>query len=221
MSNHFHEFVSLALIHLLAVIAPGPDFAVTVRQSVRHGRWAGVQVAIGIGAGISVHVLYTLLGVGALLHANALLMTATRMLGASYLLYLVFSFLRGAGRSSSAGKLEGTGTASALGWRRSFLLGFVTNATNPKATLFFLAIFTTVVSAGTPLKVQVLYGIWMCLVNASWFVLVSVLFTQQAVRDRFLRMGGWLEGMMALVFLVFAGRLLWEVASNLPLLVGE
>lgn len=221
MSDHFHEFVSLALIHLLAVIAPGPDFAVTVRQSVRHGRWAGVQVAIGIGAGISVHVLYTLLGVGALLHANALLMTVTRILGATYLLYLVYSFLRSAGRSSSTGKLDDAGNPAALGWRRSFLLGFITNATNPKATLFFLSIFTTVVSAGTPLKVQVLYGIWMCLVNAGWFVLVSVLFTQQAVRDRFLRMGGWLEGAMAMVFLGFAGRLLWEVASSLPLFLDQ
>ena len=221
MGDYSNEFISLAIIHLLAVIAPGPDFAVTVRQSIRHGRWAGIQVAIGIGAGISVHVLYTLLGVGALLHANALLMIATKILGATYLLYLALSFLRNAGRSNPAEDINDGEAASALGWRRSFLLGFITNATNPKATLFFLAIFTTVVSAATPLKVQVLYGIWMCLVNAGWFVLVSVLFTQQVVRDRFLRMGGWLEGGMALVFLVFAGRLFWEVASSYPLFTGQ
>ena len=44
---------------------------------------------------------------------------------------------------------------------KAFLLGFLTNATNPKATLFFLAIFTTVVSEQTPLKIQALYGIWL------------------------------------------------------------
>ena len=61
-SNYLGEFLALATIHFLAVVAPGPDFAVTIRQSVRFGRWVGICTALGIGAGISVHVLYTLLG---------------------------------------------------------------------------------------------------------------------------------------------------------------
>lgn len=67
MTGYMGEFIALAVIHFLAVMAPGPDFAVTTRQSVRHGRSAGIGTAIGIGAGISVHVIYTLLGVGALM----------------------------------------------------------------------------------------------------------------------------------------------------------
>ncbi|BCQ67846.1 hypothetical protein PEQA60_18360 [Pseudomonas sp. Eqa60] len=62
LSNYLGEFLALALVHFLAVVAPGPDFAVTIRQSVRFGRMTGVCTALGIGAGISVHVLYTLLG---------------------------------------------------------------------------------------------------------------------------------------------------------------
>ena len=213
MSVYYPEFLSLALIHFLAVIAPGPDFAVTVRQSVRKGRRAGIWVAIGIGAGISVHVLYTLLGVGALLHAKPSLMTLAKVAGAGYLLYLVFSFLRSAKQVKPVVDIA-AGAASEDGAWRSFALGFMTNATNPKATLFFLAIFTTVVSAATPLKVQALYGAWMCLVNAGWFVLVGVLFAQPGVRQIFLRMGGRLEAIMALVFFGFALRLLWEVAGT-------
>ena len=213
MSAYYPEFLSLALIHFLAVIAPGPDFAVTVRQSVRKGRRAGIWVAIGIGAGISVHVLYTLLGVGALLHANPSAMALAKVAGAGYLLYLVFAFLRSAKREEPVVDVA-AGAATEDGAWRSFVLGFMTNATNPKATLFFLAIFTTVVSAATPLKVQALYGAWMCLVNAGWFVLVSVLFAQPGVRQRFLRMGGRLEAIMALVFFGFASRLLWDVAGT-------
>ena len=212
MTSYFPEFMSLALIHLLAVIAPGPDFAVTVRQSVREGRLAGMWVAIGIGAGISVHVLYTLLGVGALLHTHPSLMVVAKLAGAAYLLYLVFSFLRSAGKQVPVVDLA-PDALSHGGARRSFALGFMTNATNPKATLFFLAIFTTVVSATTPLKIQVLYGVWMCLVNAGWFVLVSLLFARPGIRQKFLRLGGRLEAFMALVFLAFALRLLWDVGS--------
>ncbi len=57
-----HEFLTLALIHFMAVILPGPDFVITVRQSVRYGYLIGCLTAIGIGVGISVHVFIPLLG---------------------------------------------------------------------------------------------------------------------------------------------------------------
>src|SRR5690625_7077812 len=88
MSHYLSEFISLALIHFLAVVAPGPDFAVTVRQSLVFGRRAGVLTAVGIGAGISVHVLYTLLGFGALMHTTPWLMRGAELIGSLYLLYL-------------------------------------------------------------------------------------------------------------------------------------
>ncbi|PAS97992.1 MAG: hypothetical protein BSR46_12780 [Candidatus Dactylopiibacterium carminicum] len=99
--------------------------------------------------------------------------------------------------------------------RGAFLTGFMTNATNPKATLFFLAAFTTVVSDSTPLAVQALYGLWMCLVNASWFVLVSLVFSRATVRQRFLKSGHWFERAMGVVILGFAARLLF-VALDYP-----
>lgn len=101
MTGYMGEFVALALIHFLAVVAPGPDFAVTIRQSVRHGRSAGVGTALGIGAGISVHVVYTLLGVGALMHTTPWLLQVASWLGAAYLLYLGILFIRQAGRQTT------------------------------------------------------------------------------------------------------------------------
>ncbi|PAS97993.1 MAG: hypothetical protein BSR46_12785 [Candidatus Dactylopiibacterium carminicum] len=94
LASYWHEFLGLALIHFLAVVAPGPDFAVTVRQSLRHGTRAGALTALGIGAGISVHVAYTLLGVSALMHTSAWALLAARIVGGLYLIYLGFNFLR-------------------------------------------------------------------------------------------------------------------------------
>lgn len=88
------------------------------------------------------------------------------------------------------------------------MTGFLTNATNPKATLFFLAIFTTVISASTPLKVQALYGVWMCCVNALWFVIVALFFSSPRVRLLFMRMGHWFERTMGVILILFAGRLI-------------
>ena len=104
------------------------------------------------------------------------------------------------------------GCANVMTLRQSFLQGFLTNATNPKATLFFLAVFTTMVSAETPLSVQVLYGIWMCLANAVWFVVVGLVFSSARVRRHFLRASCWIERAMGGLLIIFSARLLWECA---------
>jgi len=208
-TQYLHEFIALATIHFLAVVAPGPDFAVTIRQSVRFGRMVGLVTAIGIGAGISVHVLYTLLGVGALMHSAPWLLNIAKLIGGGYILYLGINLLRSKPQGTQADitpqQPDNTPRQSLL---KAFSTGFLTNATNPKATLFFLAIFTTVVSASTPLKIQALYGLWMCSINALWFILVSLLFSSQRVRQAFLKMGHWFERSMGVVLILFAGRLM-------------
>jgi len=208
-SPYWGEFLALAVIHFLAVVAPGPDFAVAVRQSVRFGRKAGIYTSLGIGAGISVHVIYTLIGVGALLHTTPWLMTTAKWLGAAYIFYLGVKFL--ASKPGSAGGVvtEGNPEAAQQSPRQAFVIGFMTNATNPKATLFFLAVFTTIVSAQTPLPVQLLYGVWMCVVNAAWFVLVSVAFSTAAVRQKFLSASHWFERVMGVLLIGFALRLVF------------
>ncbi len=207
LHQYWAEFLTLAVVHLLAVIAPGPDFAVAVRQTVRFGRRTGIYTALGIGAGMSVHVIYTLIGVAALLNATPWLMKAARWIGAAYIFYLGIRFLLSKPGSDSSAVEAGAPVAAVQTPGRSFAIGFMTNATNPKATLFFLAVFTTLVSAQTPLPVQALYGLWMCLVNAAWFVLVSVALSAAAVRQRFLRASHWFERLMGVLLIGFAIRL--------------
>ncbi|MCC5903495.1 MAG: LysE family transporter [Halomonas sp.] len=211
--DYLGEFLALAAIHFLAVVAPGPDFAITIRQSVLYGRRVGIATAVGIGAGISVHVIYTLLGVGALMHTTPWLLSAAELVGGAYLLYLGIMFIRQAGKHTTGLALDAAAETGARSFRQSFALGFLTNATNPKATLFFLAVFTTVVSDSTPLRIQMLYGGWMCLVNAGWFVLVSFVFTSPPVRERFLRIGHWFERLMGLLLIAFSMRLLWGIGG--------
>lgn len=215
MPPFLSEFLSLALIHFLAVVAPGPDFAVTVRQSLAFGRRAGIYTALGIGVGISVHVFYTLLGFGALMHTSPWLMRAAELVGSAYLLYLGASFLSHADAQSPSEAITAVRTfAQAQTAARSFAIGFFTNATNPKATVFFLAVFTTIVSSQTPLLIQASYGLWMCLVNGLWFVLVSLVFTQDTIRLRFLKKRALIERVIGVLLIIFALRLLWTLYQS-------
>jgi len=204
------EFLAVAALHLLAVALPGPDFAVILRQSLHFGRRIGMLTALGIGAGISVHVLYSLIGVAALLQSSAWLMRTAELLGACWLLYLGIVFIR---PSKPPTQTADNHKASANHPARAFGLGFMTNATNPKAPLFFLALFTSVVGSETPLSVRLLYGLWMCLATALWFVLVSVLFTQETLRQRFLRLSRTLETAMGFLLIAFSLRLFWQVLN--------
>ena len=77
---YFNEFLLLAIIHFLAVVAPGPDFAVVVQQSISYGRKIGAITALGIGAGISVHVIYTILGFGLLIQTNAIVFNTVKII---------------------------------------------------------------------------------------------------------------------------------------------
>jgi len=214
-----NEFLTLAVVHLLAVAAPGPDFAVTVRQCLRFGRKAGIGVALGIGAGMSVHVVYTLLGVSAILHATPWLMGLAEVLGGGYLLYLAISFIRQSMRAQPtdpALQESGTGGAAVMSFRKSFAIGFIANVLNPKASLFFLAVFTTLISPATPLTVQIFYGAWICLINAVWFVFVSVVFTRSQVRQVFLRAGRWVDLAVGSLLGAFSLRLFWGVLNRQP-----
>jgi threonine/homoserine/homoserine lactone efflux protein len=88
------EFMTVALVHLLAVASPGPDFAVVVRESVTQGRRVGSWTALGVGCGIFVHVAYSLLGIGLIVSQSIVLFNLFKWLAAGYLLYLGWRALR-------------------------------------------------------------------------------------------------------------------------------
>ena len=91
---YWSEFLTVALIHLLAVASPGPDFAIVVRESVGYGRRAGLFTAFGVGTGILVHVTYSLLGIGLIVSQSIVLFNALKWLAAAYLLYIGIKALR-------------------------------------------------------------------------------------------------------------------------------
>ncbi|MEX2131976.1 MAG: LysE family transporter [Pseudohongiellaceae bacterium] len=199
------EFLTIAIAHLLAVASPGPDFALVLRQSAAHGRTAGLWTSAGIAVGILVHVSYCLLGVAVLLASSENLFTAMKLIAAAYLLYLGVTAVRDSFHVAATALTE-TASRSLLP-RQLFLNGFITNGLNPKATLFFLALFTVVISRTTPLPVQILYGIYLSAATFCWFAALSSLLGQDRVRSLVLKSGGWFERAMGIVLIGLALQL--------------
>ncbi len=202
---YWTEFITIAAAHLFAVASPGPDFAVVLRQSVTGGTTTGVWTSFGVGSGILVHVAYCLLGVALLLARYPLLFNGMKYLAAAYLFYLGAQAIRASLRSQSIADPVPAETSTEP--RRAFVLGFLTNGLNPKATLFFLALFTVVISPTTPLSVQVLYGLYLALATFAWFAMLSACLGRRRVRDWIQRAGVWFERGMGTVLIALAAQI--------------
>lgn len=199
------EFLTIALVHLLAVASPGPDFAMVLRQSIVSGRRPAIYTSIGIGAGILVHVCYCLLGLGLVISRSVMLFNLVKLVGAVYLLYVGWQSLRA--RPAAADDLDCRTEAPRLPAARALRIGFLTNVLNPKATLFFLSLFSLVIKPETPLWAQLLYGLYMAVATGLWFSALSILLTRPAVRGFFSRFGHWAERVMGAVLLALGVRL--------------
>jgi threonine/homoserine/homoserine lactone efflux protein len=205
---YWAQFLKIAVAHLLAVASPGPDFAMVVRQSVTHGRRAAIWTSFGIGSAILLHVTYAVLGIGILLRANPFAFTIVKFVGAGYLAWIGVKGLmsrprRGLGDAPAGAQAALSGPAEPSAGA-AWTTGFLTNAFNPKVTLFFVAIFASVVDPATPRMVQAGYGLWMSASTMAWFAMVSLFLTREDVRSAFLKGGHWIDRAMGAVLLGLA-----------------
>ncbi|WP_432219653.1 LysE family translocator [Pseudomonas kribbensis] len=182
------EWIVVITITLLACISPGPDFALVSRNGLLLSRRAGVLTAMGIGLGVLVHVGYTLLGLGLVLQQSPWLFNALKLAGAAYLVYLGIKMLR------SRPDIQQPDTAPpALSDLAALRSGFLTNALNPKTSIFIVSLFMGVVRPDTGLPVQMAYGVFIAGAHVLWFSLVALCFSAGRVREKLLAARQWID----------------------------
>jgi threonine/homoserine/homoserine lactone efflux protein len=120
--------VAFLAVAIVVIVSPGPDFALTVHNTVARGRRAGLATSFGVVSGQLLWGIATALGLSALLVASQPLFTALRIAGAAYLIWLGIQALRG----RHAGLTERSGSG--------FRQGFLSNAGNPKMAIFFTSL---------------------------------------------------------------------------------
>lgn len=208
--DHF-ELYSVAIITVLAVISPGPDFAMVSKMALLNGRKEGVICALGISAAISVHLAYTLFGLGVLFAENVWVLNTLRYLGAMYLIWLGLSALwpdikRALGKRNKSVINSDTNTRN-INSQSPFWTGFTCNALNPKTMLFIVSLFSQVISTSTPWQMELAYGLYIALAHFVWFALVACLLTAEKVQQQTQAFKTWIERVSGVFLTAFGIRL--------------
>lgn len=188
--DFFHGLYIITLVHTLAAVSPGPDFVFVSQQTLAHGRRAGLLASLGIALGLGIHIMYSAFGMAAVVAHSAGALLAIKLLGGSYLVYLGVKGLRS--RPSGAALPTETTLACPSGLK-SVGMGFLCNALNPKAPIYFVSLFTVVLSPDMPLRQLALYGLWMMFIQLLWFCLVALLLSRSSVYRLFRRCGYWID----------------------------
>ena len=161
-----NNFWLYALAVLLLNLTPGNDFIYVAARSLSRGIRAGIISALGISAGLVVHVTASVLGLSVVLAKSAFAFNLIKYIGAAYLIYLGIKMLASKSQTLSGIKSEQENKLSSFTLLKQ---GFLTNVFNPKVALFFISFLPQFADARSP------YFSSQLLVLGLWFIFSGTL----------------------------------------------
>ena len=210
--DFWQGFLLITSVHLLAAASPGPDFVLVSQQTLTKGRRIGLWTSFGITLGLGVHVIYSVLGLAAVVAHSQPLLTAIKYLGGAYLIYLGWQGIRSQPKNiASIDTQHQSAISETLAKPQQpfknntennqlnqsviplIRRGFLCNVFNPKAPIYFVAIFTLVLSPDIPTWQLAVYGVWMMVLQMAWFSTVVMLLSIPAVNRRFQKSAHWVD----------------------------
>lgn len=186
----FQGLALITAVHFLAAASPGPDFVLVSQQTLSHGKRTGLLCSLGIALGLSIHIIYSSLGLAAVIANSTTLLWIIKILGGAYLIWLGINGLRAKAVTADEEQIAVTQQRSAL---RTVGMGFLCNALNPKAPVYFISLFTLVLSADMPAWQLAIYGAWMMVIQLSWFSSVVMMLSNPVVNRRFKAISHWID----------------------------
>ncbi|WP_321283359.1 LysE family translocator [uncultured Vibrio sp.] len=211
--NESTILITLASIHFIALMSPGPDFALVVQNATRHGRQTGLYIALGLSFGILLHSFFSLTGVSYLVHQHPTLYSVLQLIGGSYLLYLGIGTLRAVIAMIQNPQSDQSNQANNLvisNKRQAFTKGFATNILNPKALVFFVSLMSSLVPAGMSvtgkgIALVILFGL-----SLLWFSSLAWMLSTQRLQRRLQQAGIYIDGLCGVVFTLVGGSILLQ-----------
>ena len=211
--SHAAVLGSVFVVHLLAMLSPGPNVLVVTQAAASRTRRAGVLVALGVATGAALWSAAALLGLSLLFARVAWLYEVLTLAGGVYLLYLAHRMWRGA---SQPLRFASGGRAMVQTNAQAFRLGLLTNLTNPKALVFYGSVFAALLEPGFPVGVKVA-AFAIIVVNATlWHTLLACLFATRGAQQAYQRARVWIDRLAAVALALLGLRLVLPMLLAIP-----
>ena len=180
------QFLTISLFHFLAIAAPGPDYMLVIRNTIRGGEKAGIATAMGLGLGVLTHVALVMLGISALL-TNSDIYLWFQLFSSMIITLIGFSILASYYRSqpSSIQEAQMVGQSEIyISKKLAFSQAYITNISNPKVILFFITLFSQIVSHNSPTWFRVLCGLEIAFATTLFYSIVACLLAKGSSSNR-------------------------------------
>lgn len=205
--ENFNLFV---LMCILLIILPGPDTAITTRNTVTVGRFGGLKTALGTCCALLIHTSAAVLGLSAILVKSALLFSVFKYIGAIYLIYLGVKTLWSMKKKEEAAGVE-SNTKTSFANTSCFKQGFLTNILNPKVAVFFLTFLPQFVGGGSNTFIPfLLMGITYTVLTAIWFILYVYFINKISAFMKKPKTQNMIEGITGTILIGFGIKLALE-----------
>jgi len=198
-------FLTVALVHIVALLTPGPDFFFVSQTAISRSRKEAMLAVAGITLGVMVWAGIALLGLHLILEKMAWLHNIIMVGGGLYLCWMGYQMIRSALRKESTTH-ESQPTLVKSG--QSFFKGLLTNLANPKAIIYFGSVFSLFVGDNVGGSERVGIFVLIAVETLAWFTLVACLFSLPKMRRGYQRMARWIDGMAGTLFTAFGLHLI-------------
>lgn len=194
---------------VIGAMSPGPSFVMVARTAIVGSRGMGLAAAFGMGLGGATFAGLALLGLIALLMQVGWLYAGLKIAGGLYLLYLGVMIWRGA-RQPLRMNEDAAPAARSGGVRRAFLLGLMTQLSNPKTAVVYAGIFAALMPAAPPLWLALVLPAGVFVIECSWYAVVAIAFSSAAPRAAYLGAKHWVDRLAGGVMGLLGLRMLYE-----------
>lgn len=188
-------FVTVAIAHFLALLSPGPDFVLVVKSAIRNKGKNAIGVALGIASANALYIALCLVGVGSILAASVTLMIVLKVIGGLFLIYLAIQALRASKSSYNDTDIaeQNNESTAQVTFFHEFITGFMSGILNPKNLLFYLSLFTVVLTPEVGFAFKLGLGIWMTSVVFLWDLSIIFLLSTPKVRSKFTKLAYYID----------------------------